>query len=324
MKQVIVFGECMVELFQQADQLYQQSFAGDVYNTAVYCKRSAPQQLNLKFLSAVGTDVVSDKLLARLDQEKLDSSLVLRTQGAGPGLYMINTDANGERSFVYWRDSSAARQSLTLFRQHSSVADLLPVDLFYFSGISLAILSSEDRRYLFALIEQLKTQGVQIAFDPNYRAALWPEPEMCRLNFEQAYRLADIALPGLDDHQVLYDSQSTADVVAQLQQLGVKEIVVKNAADGVLLYSEGQSQHCAAVQVKKVTDTTAAGDSFNGGYLASRLLGASALASCQYAAALAAFVVEHTGAIVSEEQFNSFAGSVKFPWQDNSQRREQV
>ena len=45
-----------------------------------------------------------------------------------------------------------------------------------------------------------------------------------------------------------------------------------------------------------------------GGYLAGRLNGLSALASCQYAAALASFVVEHTGAIVTKEQFRSFSG----------------
>ena len=242
MKQVIIFGECMVELFQLVDNVYHQAFAGDVYNTAVYCKRSAPQQLNLKFLSAVGTDLVSDKLIAQLELEKLDSSLVLRTKTARPGLYMINTDCFGERSFVYWRDSSAAKQSLALFRQHNTIANLLPADVFYFSGISLAILSLDDRTYLFALIKELKAQGVHIVFDPNYRPALWPDAEICRANFDQAYALSDIALPGLDDHKVLYGSTSATDVLAQ------------------------------------------------------------------YAAALASFVVEHTGAIVTKEQFRSFSG----------------
>ncbi len=251
MKQVIIFGECMVELFQLVDNVYHQAFAGDVYNTAVYCKRSAAAQLNLKFLSAVGTDLVSDKLIAQLEQEKLDSSLVLRTKTARPGLYMINTDCFGERSFVYWRDSSAAKQSLALFRQHHTVERLLPADVFYFSGISLAILSLEDRTYLFTLIKELKAQGVQIVFDPNYRPALWPDAEICRANFDQAYALSDLALPGLDDHKVLYGSTSAADVLAQLQKLGVKEIIVKNGSSGVLGYSEGKSFQCPAVPVKK-------------------------------------------------------------------------
>ncbi len=168
-------------------------------------------------------------------------------------------------------------------------------------------MSLEDRTYLFALIKELKAQGVQIVFDPNYRPALWPDAEICRANFDQAYALSDIALPGLDDHKVLYGSTSAADVLAQLQKLGVKEIIVKNGSSGVLGYSEGKSFQCPAVPVKKVVDTTAAGDSFNGGYLAGRLNGLSPLASCQYAATLASFVVEHTGAIVTKEQFRGFS-----------------
>ena len=314
MKQVIIFGECMVELFQLVDNVYHQAFAGDVYNTAVYCKRSAPQQLNLKFLSAVGTDLVSDKLIAQLEQEKLDSSLVLRTKTARPGLYMINTDCFGERSFVYWRDSSAAKQSLALFRQHNTIANLLPADVFYFSGISLAILSLDDRTYLFALIKELKAQGVQIVFDPNYRPALWPDAEICRANFDQAYALSDLALPGLDDHKVLYGSTNATDVLAQLQQLGVKEIIVKNGKDGISGRYQGEDFSALAHPVKKVVDTTAAGDSYNGGYLSARLQGKSAKAACQYAATLAAFVVEHTGAIVAKDKFAEFQS--KYPIAD--------
>jgi 2-dehydro-3-deoxygluconokinase len=96
-------------------------------------------------------------------------------------------------------------------------------------------------------------------------------------------------------------------VLAQLKALGVPEILVKNGKEGVLLYADGQSQAISAVQVKKVVDTTAAGDSFNGGYLAARLQGADAVQSAEYAAALAGFVVQHTGAIVSRDNFALFS-----------------
>ena len=116
----------------------------------------------------------------------------------------------------------------------------------------------------------------------------------------------------LSNGELLKDSQGAIVLprvpLAQLQQLGVKEIIVKNGPAGVLGYSDGKSFQSPAVPVKKVIDTTAAGDSFNGGYLAGRLNGLSPLASCQYAAALASFVVEHTGAIVTKEQFRSFSG----------------
>ncbi|MBN8446028.1 MAG: sugar kinase [Gammaproteobacteria bacterium] len=307
---IVLLGECMVEFFQLVENVYHQNFAGDVYNTAVYLKRAAPN-LDVQFFSAVGTDLVSDQLVAAVDAEKIGTSLLLRNKTARPGLYMINTDCFGERSFVYWRDSSAAKQVMQLFAAQQKQAELLTSQWFYFSGISLAILSAADREQLFVLLAKLKAAGIKLIFDPNYRPALWQnngnDIAQCREAFIKAYQLADIALPGLDDHKVLFEANHAEDVLAQLKALGVPEILVKNGKEGVLLYADGQSQAISAVQVKKVVDTTAAGDSFNGGYLAARLQGANAVKSAEYAAALAGFVVQHTGAIVSRDNFALFS-----------------
>lgn len=304
-QRVVIFGECMVELYQLVENVYHQNFAGDVFNTAVYLKRVNPA-VQVDFFSAIGTDLISDKLLAAVENEKLGSSLLLRSKTARPGLYMINTDAFGERSFVYWRDSSAAKQTLQLFRARNDVTPLTSAGWFYFSGISLAILSQEDREDLFALVAELKAAGVNIGFDPNYRPVLWQSVQQCRDAFERAYALSDIALPGLDDHKVLFNAQTCDDVIKQLKALGTGEIVVKNGKDGAVVWAGGERFAMPAVTVKKVVDTTAAGDSFNGGYLAARLAGQSPKAAAQLAAALAGFVVEHTGAIVSMDNFRAF------------------
>lgn len=302
---VVIFGECMVELYQLVENVYHQNFAGDVYNTAVYLKRVNPA-VNVEFFSAIGTDRISDKLVTALEQEKLGNRWVLRSKTARPGLYMINTDAFGERSFVYWRDSSAARQTIRLFRERFAATDLLPCDWFYFSGISLAILSPDDRAALLAMVQQLKANGVKIGFDPNYRPVLWQSVDECKHWFEQAYQVSDLALPGLDDHKVLFGARDCQDVLSHLRALGVPEIVVKNGKEGAVIQVDGPAFAMPAVAVKKVVDTTAAGDSFNGGYLAARLAGQTPQAAAGLAAALASFVVEHTGAIVSSDNFRAF------------------
>ncbi len=303
---ILMLGECMVELFQLVENVYHQNFAGDVFNTAVYLKRSIGAAADVQFFSAIGTDLISDKLLGAVQDEKIGTDLLLRSKTARPGLYMINTDCFGERSFVYWRDSSAAKQVLQCMQAQERESAVLAADWFYFSGISLAILSASDREQLFALLTQLKARGCRLVFDPNYRAALWPSSEQAVDAFIRAYRLADLALPGLDDHKVLFGDSTSQAVLNRLQQYGVTEIVVKNGKEGALAAVAGEQFYCPAVTVKKVVDTTAAGDSFNGAYLAARLQGLSVQRACQYAAQLAAFVVEHTGAIVSASNFAEF------------------
>lgn len=305
-KRIVIMGECMVELFQLVENVYHQNFAGDVFNTAVYLKRTCEVPLEVQFFTAVGTDRISDKLVRAVEREKIDTKLMLRSKTARPGLYMINTDAFGERSFVYWRDSSAAKQVIQCFSAQSSYDALKGCDMFYFSGITLAILSDADRTTLFTLVEQLKQDGSQIVFDPNYRPALWPNSDTAKAAFLQAYRLADVALPGLDDHKVLFDAERTDQVVEQLTELGVTEIIVKDGKNGINGRFGQECFSATAHPVKTVVDTTAAGDSFNGGYLAARLGGIAPQQAVKFAARLAGFVVEHTGAIVSKEHFNGF------------------
>ena len=46
--------------------------------------------------------------------EGMSSDLVVRAEGRMPGLYAIQRDANGERSFYYWRGEAPAREYFEL------------------------------------------------------------------------------------------------------------------------------------------------------------------------------------------------------------------
>ncbi|MCC5452841.1 sugar kinase [Rheinheimera sp. UJ51] len=305
-KRIVIMGECMVELFQLVETVYHKAFAGDVFNTAVYLKRCCELPVQVQFFTAVGTDLISDKLVRAVEREQVDTRLIFRTKTARPGLYMINTDAFGERSFVYWRDTSAAKQMMQLALQQQAEQQISGTDMFFFSGISLAILAKPDREALYQMITRLKAAGSQIIFDPNYRAALWENDSEAQQALTRAYQLTDIALPGLEDHKKLFGASNTEQVVAHLTELGVAEIIVKNGENPICGYYQGQTFSVAAHPVKKVIDTTAAGDAFNGGYLAARLGGSLPQHAVKFAARLAGFVVEHTGAIVSKDNFSGF------------------
>src|ERR671914_2394802 len=106
---VACIGECMVELTLPRRGAARVGFAGDTANTAVYLKRSAPE-LAVAYVTALGLDPLSERMLAFFADEGLETGLVERRRERVPGLYAISVDAGGERSFTYWRDSSAARE----------------------------------------------------------------------------------------------------------------------------------------------------------------------------------------------------------------------
>ena len=66
---VASIGECMVELAPTEDGLFRQGFAGDTLNTAWYIRALAPAgRHGVRYLSAVGIDDISDRMLAFQDE----------------------------------------------------------------------------------------------------------------------------------------------------------------------------------------------------------------------------------------------------------------
>ncbi|NMH60275.1 sugar kinase [Alteromonas ponticola] len=301
MKTIHFFGECMMELKPTSDNMMAQSFAGDIYNAAVYLKRCFPK-LTSSVITAIGQDSISDKMLAHFETEQISTECVFRHPDKTIGIYLIETDDTGERSFVYWRSDSAARDTMR-FIPEAKLAQFVSGDVFFFSGIPLAIMHAEHRNAFWSMLENLKARGLTIVFDPNYRAALWQSQQFAIAEFDKALSLSDIALPGLEDFEVLYQFSSTNDVVRHCQHLGVNEVVVKNGPASVVTCSQGEIQAHIIEPVKNVVDTTSAGDAFNGVFLGARLSGYSISDAVRYAAKAAGAVIQFPGAIAPKNEF---------------------
>ncbi len=225
MTNLVVMGECMVEFSPTTDGQYKQSFAGDVYNTAVYLKRLLAEASNVSLFSAVGKDFLSEKMLQSLTLENISSDFVEQSDFQQMGAYLIQTSAEGERSFVYWRDTSAAKTTLSSLGDESKKELIRQTDIFYFSGISLAILKPLDRQLFWQLLGQLKKAGVRIVFDSNYRAKLWQNCEEAKGQFEQAFRYAHVVFPGVEDFELLYGFNSFEAIAKHLEPLAIDEVI---------------------------------------------------------------------------------------------------
>ena len=300
---VALFGECMLELRGQAFGPMQQGFGGDTLNTAVYLARCAPaRRLRVSYATALGDDALSGGMLARWAQEGIDTGLVQRIPGRLPGLYQIDVDARGERSFSYWREQSAARAYFDA-PQTPLETDFRDFGAFYFSGISLAILPPEGRERLFAQLQRMRDSGIAVIFDNNFRPRLWPEAIEARAAFARSFALASLALVTVDDHQALHGLATPDEAVRAAQALNVDEIVLKRGALPTLLRGDANAawQEVATERIERIVDTTAAGDSFAAGYLSRRLLGADAVESARFANRLAARVIQYQGALIPRE-----------------------
>jgi 2-dehydro-3-deoxygluconokinase len=300
-------GEAMVELAPVAGGLYAQGFAGDTLNTCWYLKRLFGDARKVGYLTRVGDDPLSDRLVAFLATSGIEIDAVSRDPERTLGLYLIHLEG-AERRFSYWRDQAAARR---LADDPSRLEEALrEAALIHVSGVTLAIIEARGRRNLLAALGEARARGAKVSFDPNVRRRLWPDEATLRAALEDMFAACDIALPSFDDEAGVWGDASPAASVARIAALGVTEIVVKNGAGAALVYADGERASVPAREASDARDTTGAGDAFNAGYLAARLAGRGAADACAFAHRLAAEVVRHPGALAPAAAIAPLAAAI--------------
>lgn len=286
MARIVCVGEGMLELSRRGDS-WQLGYGGDTLNTAIHLARAGH---DVAYLTALGADPFSRDMKRQWHAEGLDTSLVLAHPIRQAGLYAIDTDDAGERSFTYWRDTSAAREMFALPDSDAAVAQAVRADLLYFSLITLAILPAAGRSRLLSLAKQTG----RVAFDGNYRPRLWSNSDEATHARDAAIALADIGLPTLEDERALSGEPDADSVAHSWQSLGCEETVVKLGAEGCRL-PEGEI--LSPPKPLAAVDTSGAGDAFNAGYLDARLRGASISEAANAGHGLAGWTIMRPGAI---------------------------
>lgn len=296
-KRFVSIGECMVEMAATGEGTFRQGFAGDTFNTAFYARRALGPDWIVSYFTAVGDDNVSRRMLDFMDGHGVDTSRILRLEGRMPGLYLIELD-NGERSFAYWRDTSAAKM---LADDEDALQEAIAdADAIYFSGITLAILPAEARVRLLTVLNRAKSRGALVAFDSNIRLRLWRSKADLQDAIHAAAQVSTLALPTVPDELEVFAERDQDAVASRYLADGVSEVVVRAGSDAALLMWPGGRKRIAPdVRVTPV-DTTGAGDSFNGSYLASRLQGDEPEEATRQAHATAARVIQHYGALITD------------------------
>ncbi len=292
---ILSIGECMAE-FSPDEQLgkFNLGFAGDTFNTAWYIANNHAD-VNSAYFSKVGDDELSDQMLKFMSDNQVDTRYITTVAGSTIGLYLISL-VNGERTFSYWRNKSAA----TFLGQNvDDVGNAMKKqDMIYFSGITLAILDQNSRKNLFSCLKSARRAGKKIAFDPNLRPKLWNDKkEMCDVIMAGA-NLSDIILPSFEDEATWFSDADPMSTLARYQNVGAETVVVKNAGDPVSFWSQHGTGTYLVESVEKIIDSTAAGDSFNAEILVGLLREIPLADAINNAANLAKKVLMGQGALV--------------------------
>lgn len=294
---IVSIGECMIEFSRTTAQgeVWLQRYGGDTLNTAVYLSRLGEA---VAYLTALGEDPYSGQMRHGWAAEGIDTSLVLTKSDRLPGLYMIQTNVQGERSFHYWRQNSAVRALFECDGVELALKRAEDAGLLYLTGITLSLFNRAGRERLVDLCRKVRAKGGQVAFDPNYRARGWSAPEDAHGAFAAIASQVDFALPTFEDEVVLHGDRSPQDCLYRWASWGAAEVVIKLGAEGALAGGPGGAVAITTQADPWPRDTTGAGDGFNAGYLSARRRGEPPAAAAGRGNQLAGAVVKHAGAII--------------------------
>jgi 2-dehydro-3-deoxygluconokinase len=186
-------------------------------------------------------------------------------------------------------------------RPLGQTAALRGARLAYLSGITLAILDDAGRGRLLAALASARKAGVQVAFDPNIRPALWPDAGVMRAALSQAAAGADIVLPSFGDEAQVFGDADPEATAQRYRAAGAGLVVAKDGPGGVVTLRDGAvRRHAVPAVLAQPVDTTAAGDSFNAGLVAALLQGAGLEEAVAKGASLAGRVIAAPGALVPQ------------------------
>ena len=238
------------------------NFGGDTYNSAVYFSRLTNNKTNTFYSTALGKDNFSKKMISRFKNENIKCDYI-RTDGENPpGLYSIEINEKGERSFSYWRDQSPSKYIFLGSKGKKLVKDINNADVFYYTGISAGILDEKQRKDLI----NIGSTATICGFDFNYRSQLHYNKKVSQLLFNEINNRVDIHFVSFDDARELFKIKNPLEIFEIINKK--KNLILIRYKNSIIFKNKQQEIKTVTVPHGEVVDTTAAGDAFNGSFLA--------------------------------------------------------
>ena len=283
----LCLGEPMLEFNQQPDGNYLPGHGGDTSNAAIAAAR---QGAKVGMITHLGTDAFGKSFLNLWAGEGVDTSTVRQVTDAHTGVYFVTHGPDGHE-FSYLRAGSAASR---MGPDDLPVAALQTARILHVSAISQAI-SDTAADAVYDAIHVVKQAGGRVSYDTNLRLKLWPL-ERARAVTHAAVARSDIVLPGLDDAQQLTGLTDPDEIASFYLDLGAGIVALTLGADGALVATRQRRERVAGRKVEAV-DANAAGDTFDGAFLARLVAGDDPFAAARYANAAAVLTTLGYGAV---------------------------
>ena len=291
---VCSIGEAMIEISNIKNSLYNQSFAGDTLN---FCNYLDKKKLNAFFLSAIGKSEISQSLLDFIKSKNISTKYIKQINQFEVGLYLIKNKDNGEKQFFYWRDESAAKQYFNNIDFLNLYKELKNFDYIYFSGITLSIIHISKLNNFIKLLNLLKSKKIKIVFDFNIRPSRWNKKNL-NIFLDSVLKFVDICFLSGEDMNYWKNKNNIKSYEQIVRKYKLKHSIFRKNAKFTYVFLNKTRYVFRNKLLKKVVDTSGAGDGFNAAYLSNFIVNNDPVLALKAGSSLGSKIVMKKGAIV--------------------------
>ena len=291
---VAAVGEILVEMVAHTRGegfAERQDFAGPFPSgaPAIFIDQIAKMGLPCTIFGAVGADDFGRVSTERLRADGVDTSNIAIVPGLPIGIAFVRYRPNGSRSFLFTLKGSASE------RVPVAAEDRVLDDITHLHIMGSSVGSPGLASFIERLAAHVKARSGTVSLDPNLRLDLLPgDPREALATLRRWTMTADFLLPSEGELAVLVEGATDEERIGHLLDRGLREIVLKQGAEGATAFTKAGMTKMAAPRVEEV-DPTGAGDIFGATYIAARLSGSSIEQALRYAVAAGAHSVTRMG-----------------------------
>ncbi len=213
-------------------------------------------------MACVGSDPFGVQLIKEMESFGVGTSLMKKDLRHFTTMAFVSLMENGERDFVFSRgaDGHLMKEDFPDFSlQHYGILHL---------GSATAFLGGSLHKTYFDLLNEARTNGLFVSFDPNYRHLLFSgEKDLFSENSWKCIHQADFFKVSDEEAKLLTKCDELDDAIHSLKINTSSVFAVTLGSQGTALRYQDDILLIPSIQVPEVQDTTGAGDAFVGAVL---------------------------------------------------------
>jgi fructokinase len=261
---IVCFGEALIDFLStgseaESARAFIQHAGGAPANASVAVARLGGRA---QFVGMLGADMFGDFLLRSLDQAGVGTRYVRRTDEAKTALAFVSLDANGERSFSFYRPPAAD----LLFRSGDYDSECFAnASVFHVCSNSLTEPGIAD--VTLEGMALARSHGALVSMDMNLRPALWPADADALPWLWRALAAADVVKLAGNELDYLAERESGGEPRVIHRLMDTAQLLVITDGPAPLRWHTRDGSGVLDTFPVRAVDTTAAGDAFIGGLL---------------------------------------------------------